>query len=428
MLRRWIILLPIMMVTFLIAFLDRTNISFAIPTMGPELGLTASVLGFSSGVLFLGYAITQAAGGWLADRGHARSLVAVLMVAWGIVAIAQGFVTSATQLVIVRFLLGLAEGGIFPTFLVIVRAWFNERERARANGIWQLCYPISAAVSGPMAGLILQHGSWKTLFIVEGILPLVWAAVWLWGMAEKPAVAKWLSDQDRAALLKHLAASDLASSAAARQEATREVVFEQLRSPAVILIFFVLLFWNIGFLGFVIWLPSVIKQYASSLDSVALGWYSSLPFAVSVISLVILSNLADRAVSRRGYAVWPLVVSALALIVGAATYGNVSFGIAMLLLTIAACGIYGVYPVVWSIATDAVPPGVTGIVMGIVNIGGVLGAFAGPYLVGYARSVSPSFASGLVLMGVCLVVAAVCTWFASAPDSLRQANAVRHSA
>ncbi|WP_345891041.1 hypothetical protein [Burkholderia sp. Ax-1724] len=141
-----------------------------------------------------------------------------------------------------------------------------------------------------------------------------------------------------------------------------------------------------------------------------------------------LSNLADRAVSRRGYAVWPLVVSALALIVGAATYGNVSFGIAMLLLTIAACGIYGVYPVVWSIATDAVPPGVTGIVMGIVNIGGVLGAFAGPYLVGYARSVSPSFASGLVLMGVCLVVAAVCTWFASAPDSLRQANAVRHSA
>ncbi|NIF53619.1 MFS transporter [Burkholderia sp. Ax-1724] len=264
MLRRWIILLPIMMVTFLIAFLDRTNISFAIPTMGPELGLTASVLGFSSGVLFLGYAITQAAGGWLADRGHARSLVAVLMVAWGIVAIAQGFVTSATQLVIVRFLLGLAEGGIFPTFLVIVRAWFNERERARANGIWQLCYPISAAVSGPMAGLILQHGSWKTLFIVEGILPLVWAAVWLWGMAEKPAAAKWLSDQDRAALLKHLAASDLASSAAARQEATREVVFEQLRSPAVILIFFVLLFWNIGFLGFVIWLPSVIKQYASS--------------------------------------------------------------------------------------------------------------------------------------------------------------------
>jgi MFS family permease len=337
-------------------------------------------------------------------------------------------VTNATQLVIVRFLLGLAEGGIFPAFLVIVRAWFNENERARANGIWQLCYPVSAAVSGPMAGLILQHGTWETLFIAEGILPLVWSMVWLWGMAEKPTTAKWMSEQDRALLSRHLAATASSSDAIVAREATRDVVFEQLRSPVVILMFFVLLFWNIGFLGFVIWLPSVIKQYATELDSVALGWYSALPFAVSVLSLIVLSNLADRATSRRGYVVWPLIVSALALLVGAATYGTTSFGVAMLLLTIAACGIYGVYPVVWSIATDAVPPGVTGVVLGIVNIGGVIGSFAGPYLVGYARSVSSSFASGLILMGSSLIAASICAWFASAPTRVRIAKAVQRSA
>lgn len=408
--RRWTVLLPIMMVTFLVSFLDRTNISFAIPFMGPELGLNAAVLGFSSGVLFLGYAITQAAGGWLADRGHTKALVAGLMIAWGVVAIAQGFVTDVTQLVIVRFLLGLAEGGIFPAFLVIVRAWFTENERARANGIWQLCYPVSAAVSGPLAGMILQHGTWRHLFIIEGALPLVWCAVWLWGIAQTPRHAKWLSTQERAALEAHLGAEETAH---AGEPATLAVVMQQLRSPTVILLFFVMLFWNVGFLGFVIWLPSVIKQHGAVLSASSLGWYAAVPFIASVFALVLLSAGADRSSSRRAYAIWPLLIAALCLCIGAVTYVSAPFAVALLLLTIAACGIYGVYPVIWAIATDSVPASVTGVVMGLVNIGGVLGAFAGPYIVGATRAVSGSFAGGLVVMGLSLAVAAACVHFAT---------------
>jgi MFS family permease len=408
--RRWTVLLPIMMITFLISFLDRTNISFAIPFMGPELGLNAAVLGFSSGVLFLGYAITQAGGGWLADRGHTKALVAGLMIGWGVVAIAQGFVTNVAQLVIVRFLLGLAEGGIFPAFLVIVRAWFTENERARANGIWQLCYPVSAAISGPLAGVILQQGTWRDLFIIEGVLPLVWCAVWLWGVAQTPRHAKWLSKPELVALEAHLSTEE---DARAGVPATLPVVMQQLRSPTVILLFFVMLFWNVGFLGFVIWLPSVIKQHGAALSAASLGWYSAVPFIASVFALIILSNGADRSSNRRAFAIRPLLIAALCLCVGAATYDSAPFAVAMILLTIAACGIYGVYPVIWSIATDSVPASVTGVVMGLVNIGGVLGAFAGPYIVGATRAMSGSFAAGLVVMGLSLACAATCVYFAT---------------
>ncbi len=405
--RRWIVLLPIMMGTFLISFLDRTNISFAIPFMQADLKLDPAVLGFSSGVLFLGYAITQALGGWIADRGHVKTLIAVLMITWGLCAIVQGFITSASQLVIVRFLLGLAEGGIFPAFLTIVRAWFTEQERARANGFWQLCYPIAAAVSGPLAGYILQYGSWRTLFIIEGVFPLVWVLVWLWGIQETPERANWLSVPERDALTRHLGTPS-------QQSVTPpESLRAALLSPTAILLFAVMLFWNVGFLGFVIWLPSVIRQSSAHLSAEAIGWYGSLPFVAAVISLLVLSYGADRTMNRRGFSFWPLLVAAGMLFLGAATYGQVSLGVAMILLTVAACGIYGVYPVVWSIATECAPPGVTGLFTGVVNIGGVLGAFLGPYLVGYARSISDTFASGLITMGLCLVVAALCVFVAS---------------
>jgi sugar phosphate permease len=199
-------LLPIMMVTFIISFMDRTNISFAIPSMGKELGLTPSILGFASGVLFLGYGTSQTLGGWIADRGHGRTLIAALLVLWGIAEIMQGYVQSATQLVVVRFLLGLFEGGIFPTFLLFVKNWFAPGERARANGVWQLCYPIAAVLSGPIAGYILTIGDWRDLFIIEGIFPIVWAAIWWWGIADTPESARWLSPADRTALIRHLAA------------------------------------------------------------------------------------------------------------------------------------------------------------------------------------------------------------------------------
>jgi sugar phosphate permease len=406
--RRWTVLLPVMMMTFLIAFIDRTNISFAIPSMRAELKLDPAVMGFASGVLFVGYAFTQAIGGWIADRGHTKILIAVLMTSWGLCAIAQGFIETAGQLVVARFLLGLSEGGIFPAFLTIVRRWFIDSERARANGLWQLCIPLSAAINGPIAGYILQHSTWRTMFIVEGIFPLVWVFVWLWGVDEAPEHAKWMSASERAELERHLASASPIETTTASKSA-----MEALLSPTAILLFAALLLWNVGFLGFLIWLPSVLDQYAKGLSPFAIGCLSATPFVVAVVGLLSFAAISDRTMNRRALAFWPLTASALALVVGGLSYGAAPFWVAMILLTIAACGIYGVYPVVWAIVTDCAPTRNTGLVTGVINVGGVLGAFAGPFIVGYARAVSDTFASGMYAMAACLLAAAVCVFIAA---------------
>ncbi len=399
--QRWFRLLPVMMMTLIIAFMDRTNIGFAIPSMGKELGLTASILGFASGVLFLGYGASQVLGGWIADKGYGKALVAVLMVLWGIIEMAQGFVHDAQELVVVRFAIGVFEGGIFPTFLLFVRNWFAPAERARANGIWQLCYPFAAMASGPIAGYILRLGDWRTLFIVEGVFPLVWVFVWLWGVADSPRRAKWLKAADRSQLLERLDSENKRD--ASQAPSPTPVSFgSQLRRPAVWLFAASILLWNTGFLGFVIWLPSVIHQQPG-LSSTDIGWLSSIPYAFAIVLMPILTYWSDRRLDRRLFSAIPLAISGLALLVGGETYGSNSFVANMALLVIAGATLYGSQPVLWSIATELLPPEVTARISGMINGIGMIGAFGGPYIVGYARSLTHSFSAGLLVMGVCLV-------------------------
>jgi sugar phosphate permease len=399
--QRWIRLLPVMMITFIIAFMDRTNIGFAIPLMGKELSLTSSLLGFASGVLFFGYGMSQTLCGWLADKGYGRALVAVLMVLWGLTEMSQGAVHNATELVIVRFAIGLFEGGVFPTFLLFVKNWFAPSERARANGIWQLCYPLAAVISGPIAGYILSLGDWRSLFIVEGIFPLLWVFVWVWGVADSPRHAKWLSEADRTLLIDKIE-TETALRAARETPGVPASFRSQMTRLPVLLFTASILLWNVGFLGFVIWLPSVIHQQPG-LSSTDIGWLSAIPYACAIVVMQILTYWSDRTLDRRLFSALPLAVSGAALVIGGLTYSGNTFTVNMGLLVIAGAMLYGSQPVLWSIATEILPASVTGSVSGTINAVGVLGAFAGPYLVGYVRAVTHSFSAGLLVMGISLI-------------------------
>jgi sugar phosphate permease len=402
----WIRLLPVMMLTYIIAFMDRTNIGFAIPLMGKELHFSPAILGFASGVLFLGYGVSQTAGGWLADRGHGKALIAWLLVLWGVTELLQAFIQTPGQLVAVRFALGLLEGGIFPTLLLFVRNWFAPSERARANGVWQLSYPLAAMLNGPIAGLVLSHNSWRMLFIVEGIFPIVWVLVWLWGVADSPRKARWLAPAERDAILAKLEEPSAAVPALPQSASATSTVGAELRRRPVLLYCAAVFLWNIGFLGFVIWLPSVLHQ-DKSLSQGDVGWLSAIPFAAAIVVMPILTSLADRTLNRRFYAALPILLSGLCLAAAGLTYAGNGLLVNMLLITAAGAMLYGSQPVLWSIPADIVSGGVLGTVMGIMNSIGVLGAFAGPYLVGYVRGLSGNFGSGLITMGICLVLSSL---------------------
>jgi sugar phosphate permease len=163
-----------------------------------------------------------------------------------------------------------------------------------------------------------------------------------------------------------------------------------------------ILLWNVGFLGFVIWLPSVIHQQPG-LTQTEVGWLSAIPYACAIVVMQILTYWSDRTLDRRLFSALPLAVSGAALVVGGLSYGSNTFVVNMGLLVIAGAMLYGSQPVLWSIATEILPSSVTGSVSGTINAVGVIGAFAGPYLVGYVRAVTQSFSAGLLVMGGSLI-------------------------
>ncbi|MDR1387737.1 MAG: MFS transporter [Propionibacteriaceae bacterium] len=400
---RWTRLLPIMLVTFIISFLDRTNIGFALPGMGLDIGVTATVAGFASGFLFIGYGLSQPVGGWLADRGLAKNLVTCLMLAWGLAGAAQGFIQSDWQLVVVRFLLGAAEGGIFPAFLVIIRNWFNLREQSRANGMWQLCYPLAAMISGPIAGYILEATSWRWLLIIEGVFPLVFLAAWHFGTADSPAKAKWLTPADRDAVIAH---ASHGRTAPARTEPFGSAAFRaQLKRPVIVFFTLAAILWNVGFLAIVIWLPSALSEH--DLSQVEIGWLTAIPYAVAIAALLTMTRLADRTGRRWQICVAGLALAAAALLIGSLVAPD-SLVVTIVSVSIAAMGVYGGWPVYWSIPPSILPPSVHGAVLGAVNGVAVLGAFGGPYIVGWVRDMTGTFSAGMVTVAGCLLGAGVC--------------------
>jgi len=194
-----------------------------------------------------------------------------------------------------------------------------------------------------------------------------------------------------------------ASTAAATGDDT---FLHQIRRAPVLFFTAAVFLWNIGFLGFIIWLPSVLHQ-DTSLSPVAIGWLSAVPFAVSIPVMQALTFASDRRRDRRLFSIVPIMLCGAALIVAGRTYAGNGLVANMALLTLAGAALYGSQPVLWSIPADILPARVAGTVMGVVNSFGVMGAFAGPYLVGYVRGLTGSFAAGLIAMGGCLVLSSL---------------------
>jgi sugar phosphate permease len=397
-------MIPIMMVTYMVAFMDRTNISFAIPTMAKDLHLTATQLGFASGVLFLFYAASQPLGGMIADRGYGKPMVATLMILWGLSEVAQGFIQTPTQLIIVRCLLGLFEGGLMVTFLLIVCNWFTVRERGRANGLWFLSFPVAAMISGPIAGYILHLSSWRILFISEGVLPIIWSVVWIWGVSAKPSQAKWLTGGERTELLQKLDADNREHAPHLHEEAPR--LWQQMFRIPVLIYTLALFLWNFSFVGFIIWLPSILHQ-DKSLSAVSIGWLASLPFLVAVFVMLLLAWGSDKFHSRRMFAAVPIGLSGVVFVIAAHSYATNSLVTNLGLLIVAGSMLYGAQPMIYAIPGDLVPTRVVATVIGIANGIGVVGDFLGPYVLGYVRQRAGDFTAGIFLLGAALIVSGV---------------------
>ncbi len=206
-------LLPFLMLCYFCAYLDRVNVSFAALTMNRDLGLSASAYGFGAGLFFLGYVAFEIPSNLILERVGARLWIARIMVTWSLISGATAFVTGETTFSLARLALGLAEAGFFPGIILYLTLWFPAEQRGRIIGTFMVAVPLSAAVGGPVSGLILTAtdgalglAGWQWLYLIEAAPSLVLGVLTLTVLTDRPADAAWLTPAERTALAARLAA------------------------------------------------------------------------------------------------------------------------------------------------------------------------------------------------------------------------------
>ncbi|MGH3436204.1 MAG: MFS transporter [Sciscionella sp.] len=393
---RWTRLIPVAIIVYIISFMDRTNIGFAFGGLGNDLHIDKAQQGLAGGIFFIGYLFLQVPGGYLAERWSAKKFVGIMVLIWGVFAILAGLVQNFEQLLIVRFLLGVAEGGIWPAILVLISHWFPAKERARAYGVWMMNIAISSIITAPLSGWILSWSDWRTLFFVEGAFPFVIAApLWWLLVADRPSKAKWVSAPER----EYIETSLAREQADAPKFSGFSNVFRSSVVWRLVAVYFLI---QIGFYGLNLWLPHLIKTTTGG-SSVLVGVLTAIPYIFAIVGLWYNARYADRSGKYSFHVMLSMAVGAVALVASVAL-GNIA-ALSILLVSIAMGGALAYDGPFWAAASRAMPVALAGGAMGLINAIGNLGGFVGPYLGGYLQDVSGSFLSTAVVLAIALLLA-----------------------
>lgn len=406
--QRWLRIIPVATVMYAIAFINRTNISLALPSMSRDLHMNPVQAGTVAGIFFWGYLLLQVPGGYLASRWSTKRFVAILLFVWGCCAAGCGLVHTWQQLWLMRLLLGVAEGGMYPATLVLLSHWFPRKERARANAWFSLALPLSLVVSSPLSGWLLDRWNWRVMLVAEGAFPLIWLVVWLVGINDYPSQAKWISPEERS----HLETT-FHSEIAAREPVGGEIYWRALFAPQVLLLAAVKLLMLSGQLGYLFWLPSALEK-AKSISNFVAGVLYTIPFIVGAISLLLVSAHSDKKSERRIHVAVPMLVGGLALLGGVLTterWPTFSFA----LVCLAAIGAFAPLGPFWSMPTEWFSRKMGGSIAGFVNGIGNLGGFFGPLLVGYLNKRTGNFVYGFGMLGIFMLIGAGLTLALKAP-------------
>lgn len=408
---RWIRIIPVATVMYAVAFINRTNVSLALPAMSRDLHMNALQAGSIVGIFFWGYLLLQIPGGYLASHWSTKRFVAILLIVWGCCAAGCGLARNWHELWVLRLLLGVAEGGMYPATLILLSHWFPTKERARASAWFSIALPLSLVVSSPLSGWLLDRWNWRVMLIAEGALPLLWLTVWLIGIYDYPREAPWISAGEREYL-----EDTLRQEVAAREPASREIYWRALLAPQVLLLALVKLLMLSGQLGYLFWLPSAIEK-ARNISNFAAGVLYTIPFMVGAVSLLLVSAHSDKTHERRHHVALPMAIGGLALFGGVLTSGRSPI-LAFVFVCLASVGAFAPLGPFWAIPTEWFSHKMAGSVAGFVNGIGNLGGFFGPLLVGYLNKRTGNFLYGFGLLGVFMLVGTALTYTLTPQDGL----------
>ncbi|WP_228818173.1 MFS transporter [Nocardia transvalensis] len=402
-------LVPFLGLLYFVNYLDRVNIGFAGPNgLKEELAVSETVFGFASGIFFIGYLALEVPSNLALHRFGARRWIARIMLSWGIVATAMAFVPNATVLVVLRFLLGVAEAGFFPGILLYLTYWFPQAYRARIVALFMAAVPISTALGATLSSLIIEYGEgvfglsgWRFMFLVEGLPALLLAVVTWVFLTDRPEQARWLSAAERDWLAGELERDRIAVERAEHWTVRKALTHPRILGLAVIYGGIVYGLYALGF-----FLPTIIagfqEQYGVKYSVVERGLINAVPYVVAAVAMVWWGRHGDRTGERRWHVALPAIIGGLAIPV--ALYLGNPFA-AMTAVTVCAVGVMAALPTFWALPgtflTGAAAAGGIALINSLGNISG----FAAPYITGWLRDLTGTQRAGLWIVGIYMVIA-----------------------
>jgi ACS family tartrate transporter-like MFS transporter len=412
-------LLPFCVLAYVLAYIDRINVSFAALTMRDDIGMSATTFGFAVGLFYWGYFIFEVPSNVILEKVGARIWIARIMITWGILAGATAFATNATSFGIVRFLLGVAEAGFFPGIVLYFTYWFPSRHHARIVSGFLVGLPFAVAVGAPVStGLLGLDGlwglkGWQVMYLAEALPTIVIGVATYFVLTDKPDQAKFLTEAERNWVVNTIAAERRATEAGGVL-----TLWQSMYNPKVLLLALNYIGIVTASLGLLIFIPQIIKSLGS-FSNMTVGWLTMIPYVCGGIAMVAWGLISDRMNERRWNLFIACVVSTLGLTIAGLTMGT---WWALVGMSIATIGFYGSKGPFF-----AMPPmflSGTALAAGFawINSIGNIGGFIGPWYVGAMRDLTGSFSGGLyglALLG--LISSIVCALFLHIPNRMASA-------
>ena len=397
-------LMPVLFISYMLAYIDRINIGFAALKMNSDIGISPYIFGFGAGVFFLSYFIFEIPSNLALAKFGARKWISRIMISWGIISAAMAFVQGPMSFFAVRFLLGAAEAGFFPGVILYLTFWFPEQYRARIIAAFIVAVPVSLALGGPISTAILHMDGvaglkgWQWLFILQGLPTALFGFVFLIVMPDRPRDAKWLSVEERASLQRAIDDEDRAVATAHGSS-----VLDALKDPRVLALAFIWFANTTANLGLAFFLPQMLKGLG--LTDMQTGITTSIPYVFGTLGILAFGYVSDRYNERRWTLCAALGLTAIGLIAAGLLTGSL---LAVAVMAVAAIGIYGAKPPFWPLPSTFLTGKAAAAGIALINSIGNLGGFVGPYAIGWIKDSTHSFEAGLYfLAGLTLLAAAL---------------------
>lgn len=407
-------LMPMLVILYFVAFLDRTNVGFAEDALQVDRGVSAAAFALGAGIFFVGYALFEIPSNLLLDRYGARFWLARIAISWGLVASAFAFTTNDTMFVILRFLLGVTEAGLFPGVIMFLAQWFPNRRRVQMFAIFYLAQPFSQMLGAPLSGGLISFGErftpwlgWQVMFFAEGMLAVVAGVAAYFLLTDSPQKARFLSAREKSAMAEVMAHENAVKDA----DGPRGIVPALLNGKVwyFTLIYFCL---QVAVYGTTFYLP----QQVSGLIGRDVGWevglVTAVPWAVGLFVCYYVGRHADTLRRRRNWGAIAFVLTGTAILASAwaGAHGYALLGIVA--ITVAVSAFLSAGPISWAFPTAFLAGAAAATGIGLINSIGNLGGFVAPVMRTAINEVVPtgSGAWGVVSLGVLAFLAAAMMW------------------